>query len=147
MQKCAVTCYKLFHWKIIYKYNCTFHANQSLCNFYCSVKREVNIPSDIFFCSEEHAALLKRSCILMCHEICHMFGLKHCIYYHCLMNGSNHDGENEKKPLHLCPVCLRKLHFSCNFNIKDRYELMAEFCAENQMLEQAQWFQKAAENL
>ena len=101
----------------------------------------------LFFYSGEHAALLKRSCTLMCHEICHMFGLKHCIYYHCLMNVSNHDEENEKKPLHLCPVCLRKLHFSCNFDIKDRYELMAEFCEENQMLEQAQWFQKAAENL
>ena len=27
---------------------------------------------------------------VMAHEITHMFGVRHCIYYNCLMNGSNH---------------------------------------------------------
>ena len=31
--------------------------------------------------------LLMRSCHIMTHEIGHMFGLRHCIYYECLMNG------------------------------------------------------------
>ena len=31
--------------------------------------------------------LLMRSCHIMTHEICHMFGLRHCIYFECLMNG------------------------------------------------------------
>jgi hypothetical protein len=30
-------------------------------------------------------------------------GLKHCIYFTCLMNGVNHDGELEMQPLYLCP--------------------------------------------
>jgi len=33
--------------------------------------------------------LLMRGVHIMVHEICHMFGLRHCIYYECLMNGVN----------------------------------------------------------
>lgn len=33
-----------------------------------------------------------------------------CIWYRCLMNGSNHLGEADARPLHLCPVDLRKLN-------------------------------------
>ena len=32
---------------------------------------------------------LKRSLGTMTHEIGHMFGLKHCIYFECSINGSN----------------------------------------------------------
>ena len=40
--------------------------------------------------NEEFAAqFLMRACYIMAHEITHMFGLTHCIYYECLMNGSN----------------------------------------------------------
>ena len=33
--------------------------------------------------------LLMKGCHIMAHELGHMFGLKHCIYYECLMNGLN----------------------------------------------------------
>ena len=39
--------------------------------------------------SEDQGNWTKRSCHTMAHEISHMFGLKHCIYYECIMNGSN----------------------------------------------------------
>ena len=45
----------------------------------------------------------------MTHEIGHMFGVKHCVYYNCAMNGSNHLQESDRRTEHLCPVCLRKL--------------------------------------
>ena len=32
-----------------------------------------------------------RAAGVMAHETCHMFGMRHCIYFDCLMNGSNHD--------------------------------------------------------
>ena len=42
--------------------------------------------------SDEHWSLVTRSCCkVMCHEIGHMFGLPHCIYHECLMNGANQD--------------------------------------------------------
>jgi len=37
--------------------------------------------------------LLMRACHVMAHEIGHMFGLRHCIYYECLMNGINNAEE------------------------------------------------------
>lgn len=55
------------------------------------------------------------------HEICHMFGMRHCIFYRCLMNGSMSLKESDQRPQVLCPVCLRKLHYCVRFSIKNRY--------------------------
>ena len=33
----------------------------------------------------------RRAGKLLVHEICHVFGLEHCIYYHCLMNGTGEE--------------------------------------------------------
>ena len=45
-------------------------------------------------------------------EVTHLFGVKHCIYARCVMNGSNHIEEAESRPFVVCPVCLRKVHDS-----------------------------------
>lgn len=64
---------------------------------------------------------LYRAARTLTHEVCHMFGIKHCIYYLCLMNGSNSLDESAGKPAHLCNICLHKLHYSLNFNLLQRY--------------------------
>src|SRR5208337_989956 len=66
--------------------------------------------------------LLRRSCKVLAHETAHMFGLAHCIYFRCLMNGSNHLAESDARPMHLCPVCLRKLQTSVGFDVVHRYQ-------------------------
>ena len=66
----------------------------------------------------------------MVHEIGHMFGLKHCIFYSCVMNGSNHLEENKNKGMELCPVCVRKLHENLQFDMLDRYSALANVCKE-----------------
>lgn len=60
---------------------------------------------DLILCCVDGVRFLQ----VMTHEVCHMFGLKHCIWMQCLMNGSNHLEESDRRPPHLCPVCLRKL--------------------------------------
>lgn len=95
----------------------------------------------------ERVTLLKRTCLLMCHEISHMFGLSHCIYYHCLMNGSNNFEESDAKPLRMCPVCLRKLQFVCKFDVVPRYEALASFCHDNGMTHEANWFSTRLEQI
>ena len=70
--------------------------------------------------------ILYRSCNTLVHEICHTFGLSHCIFYKCLMNGSNSLEEQLKRPLIECPVCLRKLYEVIKFDCKERYIKLKE---------------------
>jgi len=43
-------------------------------------------------------AVEPRSLKVMAHEVGHMFGLAHCVHYECLMNGSNHLEESDRRP-------------------------------------------------
>ncbi|ETO04771.1 hypothetical protein RFI_32624 [Reticulomyxa filosa] len=58
------------------------------------------------------------------HEIGHTFGIEHCVYFQCVMKGTNHLEELDKQPLMACPICLKKLHFAMNYKRgKDRDNL------------------------
>jgi len=65
----------------------------------------------------------------MVHETCHMFGMKHCIYYECTMNGTN--GESTGKGTKaLCPVCYKKLKRNVKFDTVERMKGLIEVCTE-----------------
>jgi archaemetzincin len=80
--------------------------------------------------------ILLRSCRLLTHEIGHLLGIDHCIYYKCLMNGSGHLEEDFSQPLFLCPVDLRKLSQLAEFDFIQRYEQLLDFCTENEFEEE-----------
>lgn len=77
------------------------------------------------------STLLLRSCKTMTHEIGHMFGIRHCQWLNCVMQGSNHLEESDRRPLDPCPVCLRKLQVAINFKIADRYKALAHWIEED----------------
>lgn len=83
--------------------------------------------------------LLHRSCKVLVHEMAHMFSLGHCIYFKCVMNGSNHLQESDARPLHLCPVCLRKLQFSTEFDVVDRYHKLLKFYRSAGFTKEVRW--------
>ena len=83
--------------------------------------------------------LLRRGCRTLAHEISHMFGLRHCIYYKCLVNGSNHLRESDAQPQHPCPICLRKLHDAISFDPVKRYRALETFYQKQGMTEEADW--------
>jgi archaemetzincin len=68
-----------------------------------------------------------------------MFGLWHCIYYDCAMNGSNHLVESDQRTVHLCPICLRKLQHGAGFDAAKRYQDLAKFFREFDWMEDAAW--------
>jgi len=90
---------------------------------------------------------LRRSCKVLAHETSHMFGIHHCIAYHCLMNGSNSLEETDMHPLDLCPVDLRKLHHSIGFDVIVRYKDLRNFCGREGFDKEAAWFQRRIEHL
>ena len=76
---------------------------------------------------------------MLAHEVGHIFGLAHCIYYKCAMNGSNSLEESDRRPLHLCPICLKKLQWNREFDIIRRYERLKEFFENQNIREEALW--------
>jgi len=91
--------------------------------------------------------LLKRSCKTLTHEIGHIFGIKHCIEYRCLMNGSNHIEESDAKPLYYCPIDLRKLHLSLKFPVLERQKKLLELWIEFGWNDGIVWGYERVENL
>ncbi len=89
--------------------------------------------------------VMRRSLKVMAHEIGHMFGMEHCTYYECVMNGSNHLDETDRRPVHLCPVCLRKLHYAVGFDPDRRYRDLERFFRKNKLGPEADWVRGRAE--
>ncbi|MDB9741643.1 archaemetzincin [Akkermansiaceae bacterium] len=83
---------------------------------------------------------LGRALKILSHETGHAFGIKHCTHYHCIMNGSNGMNETDRSPYHLCPVCLRKIHWGLKFDPVKRYMRIHDFFKKHQMSEPQQWY-------
>lgn len=86
--------------------------------------------------------ILRRSCKVLAHETGHMFGIDHCIYFQCVMNGSNTLPEDDSKPMHLCPVDLRKLYESTRLDPVARYAHLRDFCREAGFNDEAAWIER-----
>jgi archaemetzincin len=93
---------------------------------------------------EDQKLALFRALKVISHETGHAFGIKHCIHFHCLMNGSNSLTETDRAPLHFCPACLRKIHWGLRFQPSERYQKLANFLKANGLQKDAEWFSKRA---
>ncbi|GMV80856.1 MAG: hypothetical protein AMXMBFR7_20400 [Planctomycetota bacterium] len=82
---------------------------------------------------------LLRSCKVLNHETGHMFGLTHCVFYRCSMNGSNSLPETDAAPIHFCPVCHRKLAWNLRFDPLKRYGDLEAFYAKQGLSTEAEW--------
>lgn len=81
----------------------------------------------------------RRGLGVVAHEVGHMFGMQHCVYHRCLMNGSNNQAEADRTPLHLCAVCLRKLHLAVGFDPRARYVALAGFFRSYGLVAEQSW--------
>lgn len=92
--------------------------------------------------AKDFQLFLRRTIQTGTHEIGHLFGLHHCIYYECNLNGSNSRHESDLRPLWECPVCLRKLAWGKNMDIAKRYRELAEISREFGFEQEAKFFEE-----
>jgi len=63
------------------------------------------------------------------------------------MNGSNHLGESDQKPIYYCPIDLRKLQSALKFNVVERQEKLHALWTEFGWVEEAAWGKQRLLNL
>lgn len=82
---------------------------------------------------------LRRACQILNHEIGHVLGLSHCVFYHCSMNGCNSLFEADATPIEYCPICHRKLMWNIGFDATQRYTQLQAFEQRNGLTKEAAW--------
>ena len=70
---------------------------------------------------------LDRTLKIAVHETGHMFSMRHCKKYECLMSGTNHLDETDRRPLDTCPECTMKVAWAMSYKPAERYRNLAEF--------------------
>ncbi len=88
------------------------------------------------------ANFLIRTLKIAAHETGHMFSMRHCTKYECLMSGTNHLAETDRRPLDACPECTAKICWLSNVSFADRYERLAKLAAGIGLPEMAHEFEK-----
>lgn len=73
---------------------------------------------------------LSRICRTASHELCHCFGMDHCVYYACVMQGSASLAEDVRQPPYLCPVDLAKLLRATGADAEQRYRALRALCEQ-----------------
>jgi len=80
--------------------------------------------------------LLTRTLKISMHEVGHMFGLRHCTKYECLMSGTNNLAETDRRPLDNCAECMAKVAWAMNYDPVERYKNLAGFWKKNKKPEE-----------
>lgn len=100
-----------------------------------AVRAHHSIPPDKLSDPEHLASLwLSRTTRTASHELGHCFGIDHCVYYACIMQGTASMAEDVRQPPYLCPVELAKIQRAIGFTDKDvveRYKALQNFCGRS----------------
>ena len=119
-----------------------------------SARRRVAVQSLIRYAPGFHGVVMdeaaarqlatRRALVVFAHEVGHVLGLKHCTYFRCVMGGGSDLRELDSAPLHLCPVCLRKLHHTVEFDPARRYQKLAALYRQLGLDDEADWARRRA---
>ena len=90
----------------------------------------------------EETLVLRRALKTMTHETAHTFSMWHCTYFQCNVNGSNSLPESDRRHIHLCPVCLKKLQWNRGFDVGKRYRELFAFYTKHKLVPEADWVKK-----
>ena len=83
---------------------------------------------------------LRRTIKIAVHETGHMFSIKHCTKFECVMSGTNYLGETDRRPIDACPECSAKVCWLSDADPAERYDRLATFCKQNDLTAEAAEF-------
>jgi len=81
------------------------------------------------------------------HETGHMFGMHHCTAYECLMCGSNHQEESDRRPLEVCPECVGKVVLATGVDPTKRFKDLMEYCEKNGFVTEKEFYERSLQAL
>jgi archaemetzincin len=81
------------------------------------------------------------------HETGHILTMQHCTAFECNMNGVNSLEEADRRPLHFCPVCLRKLMWNLQADPDSHLAALEKFHREHDLDDHAAWYAAARQRL
>jgi archaemetzincin len=81
-----------------------------------------------------------RALRVVVHETAHMFGLRHCVHFACVMNPTTGLADLDALPLDLCPVCLRKLWTATGVSLESRWRKLAELAQTLDLEREESWY-------
>ena len=97
----------------------------------------------------DYRLFLARTLKIAMHETGHIFSMRHCTKYECLMSGTNNLQETDRRPVDDCPECMAKIAWAMNYEPAARYRNLAKFWAAQGQPELSREFtakEKAAGN-
>lgn len=92
----------------------------------------------------DYNTFLSRTLKIATHETGHMFGMRHCTKYECIMSGTNNLAETDSRPIDACPECMAKICWLSDISPTDRYTRLATFCRKNGLNKEADDFTRKA---
>lgn len=92
-----------------------------------------------------YQTFLRRTLKIAAHETGHMFSMKHCTKYECVMSGTNHLAETDGRPIDACPECMAKICWLSNIVPAERYKRLEDFCRKNGLVKEADEFKRKAD--
>ncbi len=107
-----------------------------------SLRDRTGVYSLVRYRTDDRALFLRRALKLMSHEAGHILSIEHCIYYRCVMQGANSLEEDDRHPMHLCPVDLRKLQWNTGFEPRERAARLLEFYRAAGLQDEADWTER-----
>lgn len=78
--------------------------------------------------AESSSLWFARVCKTASHELGHCFGIDHCTYFACMMQGTANIAEDTRQPPYLCPVDLSKVLKATGSDQREHYNALLTFC-------------------
>jgi archaemetzincin len=96
---------------------------------------------------DSYLLCLRRTAKTAAHELAHVFSIRHETDFLCLLNGSNHRAEADRRPLWLCPRSMAKLCWATGADPLERMRGLEVFCREHGLKPEAAYYHRAIELL